>query len=130
MGIRVQPLEVAVPKGDPFEYDLLDRKESADTLTSLIGSLEGPCVMGIDAPWGAGKTTFLEMWAQHMHNEGFPVVEFNAWETDFSQDPFIALATELEKGLGVEPGKDLDKGEFSSDADPTDCEKQQTKRYS
>ena len=78
--------------------------------------------MGIDAPWGAGKTTFLKMWAQHMHNEGFPVVEFNAWETDFSQDPFIALAAELERGLGVEPEKDLDKGEFSSDADPADCE--------
>ena len=29
----------------------------------------------------------------------FPFVEFNAWETDFSGDPFVALSTELIEGL-------------------------------
>ena len=28
-----------------------------------------------------------------------PVVEFNAWDTDFSDDPFVALSTELLDGL-------------------------------
>lgn len=99
MGIRVQPRMVEVPEDEPFRNDLLNLKESAETLTSLIETVEGPCVMGIDAPWGAGKTTFLKMWAQHMRNQEFPVVELDAWETDFAQDPFIALATELEAGL-------------------------------
>ena len=36
---------------------------------------------------------------QHLRNEGFPVAGFNAWETDFSEDPFIALSTELTEGL-------------------------------
>ena len=26
--------------------------------------LEGPCVLAVDAPWGNGKTTFLNMWGQ------------------------------------------------------------------
>ena len=39
------------------------------------------------------------MWAQHLRNQNFPVVEFNAWETDFSEEPFIALSAELTEGL-------------------------------
>ena len=55
--------------------------------------------MAVDAAWGAGKTTFLKMWARHLRNEGFPVVEFNAWETDFAGDPFVALSSEITEGL-------------------------------
>ena len=99
MGIRVRAAEVDVPDDDPFRNDLLGRKESAKVLTQLVDGIEGPCVMAIDAPWGAGKTTFLKMWSQHLRNEGFPVVEFNAWETDHAEDPFVALAAELKEGL-------------------------------
>lgn len=113
MRIRIQPVTVKVPEDEPFKHDLLNRKEPAGILTSLVGSVEGSCVMGIDALWGAGKTTFLKMWAQHMHNEGFPVVEFNAWKTDFSQDPFIALSSELQQSLNAYISEDS-----SGDASP------------
>ena len=101
MKTRLQPAEVAVSKCDPFQNDLLDRKELAETLTQLVDGVEGPCVMAIDAPWGAGKTTFLKMWSQHLRNQGFPVVEFNAWETDHADDPFVALASEITDALSV-----------------------------
>ena len=55
--------------------------------------------MAVDAAWGNGKTTFLRIWTQYLRNHEFPVVEFNAWETDFSGDPFVALSTELTDGL-------------------------------
>ena len=99
MGFRIKPQELDVPKEEPFRNDLLGRKEPAEILTHLVGSSEGPCVMAVDAAWGTGKTTFLRMWARHLRNEGFPVVEFNAWETDFSGDPLIALSTELTESL-------------------------------
>ncbi len=99
MPIRIQPSEFEVSAKDPFEHDLLGRKEPIKALTTTIGSIEGPCVMAVDAGWGMGKTTFLRMWAQHLRNERFPVVEFNAWETDFAQDPFIALTSEIATGL-------------------------------
>lgn len=99
MGIRIQPREVVICEDDPFKYDLLDRKEKAEVLTSLVSNIDGPCTMAIDAAWGAGKTTFLKMWGQHLRNEGFPVVEFNAWETDASGDPFVALTTEITEQL-------------------------------
>ena len=99
MAIRIQPRDIEVPEDDPFRNDLLGRRESVEVLTYLVGSFEGPCVLAVDAAWGNGKTTFLKIWAQHLRNQGFPVVGFNAWETDFSGDPFVALSTELTEGL-------------------------------
>ena len=52
MGIRIQPREIEIPKADPFKYDLLDRKEPISVLTHIIGSIDGPCVLAVDAPWG------------------------------------------------------------------------------
>ena len=93
MKIRVRPLEVEIPSNpkELFKNDLLDRKESIYVLTAVISSIEGPCVVAVDAEWGAGKTTFLKLWAQHLRNEQYPVVEYNAWETDYASHPFAAL---------------------------------------
>ena len=99
MAIRIQPREIEVPENDPFKNDLLGRRESVEVLTHLVGSLEGPCVLAVDAAWGNGKTTFLRIWAQYLRKQEFPIVTFNAWETDFSGDPFVALSTEVTGGL-------------------------------
>lgn len=99
MGIRVQPREIEIPPKDPFQNDLLNRKESVEVLTTLIGAIEGPCVLGIDSAWGNGKTTFLGMLHQHLANEGFPVATFNAWASDYHSDPFVAISTELTDGI-------------------------------
>ena len=80
MRIRIQPRDLEVPEKTPFRHDLLNRRESVEILTQLVGTLDGPCVFAVDAAWGNGKTTFLRMWAQHLRNQEFPVVEFNAWE--------------------------------------------------
>ncbi len=101
MGFRVRPEEVEVPEGNPFANDVLNREEPAAILTQLVDSIDGPCVLAVDAPWGAGKTTFMKMWSQHLRNEGFPVVGFNAWDTDHAEDPFVALVSELTEELSV-----------------------------
>ena len=118
MGIYVQPREIDVPTDDPFRHDLLDRREAADTLTHIVANLDGPSTLALDAPWGAGKTTFLRIWTQHLRNRGFPVVQFNAWETDYSEEPFLTLSTELTQGLHSEqtklPDGSTDKFESAS----------------
>ena len=91
MGIRIQPRDLEVPEEAPFLHDRLDRKTPARVLTQIVASVEGPCVLSIDGPFGAGKSTFLRLWTQHLKNEGFSVVRLNAWETDYSGDPFPAL---------------------------------------
>ena len=99
MGIRIQPQDIEIPIDDPFRNDLLGRKEPVKVLTHLIGGIKGPCVLAVDAAWGAGKSTFLKIWAQYLRNQFFHVVEFNAWETDFTGNPFLALSDELTHGL-------------------------------
>lgn len=112
MGIRIQPLEIEVPENNPFENDLLNRKEQAVVLTHLVGKIEGPCVIAIDSIWGAGKSTFVRLWAQHLRNQKFPVVEFNAWDTDYSKSPFVTLSHELTEGIREYDGDGL-KNEIS-----------------
>ena len=100
MGIRVQPAELEIPGQDPFTNDLLDRREPVEVLTNLLRSIEGPCVLAVDGAWGAGKTTFLNILSRYLRNHNFPVIEFSAWETDFADDPFLALSQELNDELG------------------------------
>ena len=95
MGIRVQPRQLEIPDDDPFKNDLLGRKESAEVLTNLLGNMEGPCVLAVDAAWGTGKTTFIRMWTKYLRNSGFRIVELNAWETDFTGNPFLAISSEI-----------------------------------
>ena len=109
--MRIQPHELDIPEANPFKHDLLNRQELAEILTHTLQSIEGPSVLAVDAPWGAGKTTFLKMWAQYLHNRGTPTVEFNAWETDFADNVLVALLTELtdqlDKTIQLHPNRDL-----------------------
>ena len=107
MTVRILPEDIDIPEATPFQHDLFDRKQHVEILTSVIHNISGPCTISIDGAWGEGKTTFLRLCRQHMQNEGFPVVSFNAWETDYSGDPFIALSEELSSGLAVYTTRNL-----------------------
>ncbi len=98
--VRYKPKTVEVSETEPFKDDLLARKDSAEILTEFVGSLSEPFVLAVDSPWGTGKTTFLRMWRQHLSNEGFPCLYFNAWENDFSDSPMVSLIGEI--GAGIE----------------------------
>ena len=104
----VQPRRLPVSAEDPYEHDQLNRRETGEILTRLVSNIEGPCVIALDAGWGAGKTTFLRMWTESVRNE-FPVVMFNAWETDFSGNPFLSLSEELLETLQSMGSEDVDK---------------------
>lgn len=93
----LRPREIEVPAGDPFAKDVLERRPSAELLTQLVKRTETPLVLGIDSAWGTGKTTFVRIWKQHLENEGFKTLYFNAWETDYVAEPLIALVGELEE---------------------------------
>src|SRR5262249_30589215 len=87
--------EVDVPADQPFANDKLHRAESGRVLGYFLASVSTPYVLGIDAEWGQGKTTFLRMWARQLQNDGFPVHYFNAWEADYESDPLISLMAEV-----------------------------------
>ncbi len=97
--VRIQPPDLCIPEDDPFGSDRLGRQESVKVLTHIVSQIEGPCVLALDAPWGYGKTTFLKMWEFWLRKQDFKVVAFNAWETDFTHHPFLALSSEVTKEL-------------------------------
>lgn len=86
-----------IPSDAPFENDKLNREPTADFLTDLLSSAEEPYVMSLNAPWGTGKTTFVEMWARKLKNQGYTSLYFNAWENDFADDPLIAFIDAIDE---------------------------------
>lgn len=84
---------------NPFQFDLLGRKEEIENLTSLAINVNSPAVIAIDSRWGTGKTTFIKMWEQYLISESISVLYFNAWETDFSDDPLVSFLGEMNEGL-------------------------------
>lgn len=52
-------------------------------------------VLAIDGAWGSGKTTFLRFWTGELRKASFPVVFFDAFQNNYADDAFIALAGEV-----------------------------------
>ncbi|MBH3411456.1 KAP family P-loop NTPase fold protein [Pseudomonas putida] len=83
---------------DAWVGDYMDRKPSADFLTSYILNNPHVKVLNVNSPWGTGKSFFLERWSE-MLSEKHVCVRFNAWETDYSAEPLVALIACIEEQL-------------------------------
>lgn len=97
MKLKLTPIKIE--PSDPFKYDLLGRKEEILNLSLLVSNVNSPAVIAIDSRWGTGKTTFIRMWEQYLKEDIFPCLYFNAWETDFSDDPLVSFLGEMNEGL-------------------------------
>ncbi len=78
--------------------DVLQRKKYADFLTQYLIAKKDPFVININAPWGSGKTFFIEHWCEDLKKE-YPCVLFNAWENDFSNDPLLSVISHIKESL-------------------------------
>ncbi len=95
MKIRHNDLEIN--KAEPFLNCKLGREEYAFVLTEIVKNFNDGFVLAIDNKWGTGKTTFVKMWKQHLDNNDFKTLYFNAWENDFEQDILVTLISELKE---------------------------------
>ncbi len=68
-------------------------------LTRIIKTINQPFVIGLDSPCGTGKSFFIKNWQRQLQLEGFQVVYFNAWETDYSDDVLIAFISSIKNQL-------------------------------
>lgn len=95
--MRIYPDTLAIGDQDGFlpENDLFKREPLGKGLTNLVSQVEQPLVIAVDGAWGSGKTTFLKTWASELRKQKFPVVFFDAFENDYIDDAFAALAREL-----------------------------------
>jgi len=97
--MRVKEFEILDPS-DPFKECLLNRKSFGHILTGLISGMEEGGVVSLNNEWGTGKSAFLKMWKQHLTNEGYITLEFNAWENDYEDNPLVPLISEIKDSIG------------------------------
>lgn len=95
MRIYPKPLEIGDEEGFSTGKDLFGKSDLASGMTNLVATVEDPLVIAFDGQWGSGKTTFLKMWAGELRKAGHPVIFFDAFENDYVEDAFAALAREI-----------------------------------
>lgn len=81
-----------------FSNDKLNRKFLAENLKRILLNTDYN-VFSINAPWGGGKSYFIENLAQMIDDEAI-CISYNAWESDFYNNPLVPLVTELMSKLG------------------------------
>ena len=77
----------------PFNNDQLGRKNIAENLKKVLLNTELN-VFSITAPWGCGKTYFIENLIKTLEEDSINIL-YNAWESDFYDSPLIPLLVEL-----------------------------------
>ncbi|MDN3476881.1 P-loop NTPase fold protein [Pseudoalteromonas sp. APC 3355] len=100
------------PLEEYFPADKLDRARYATFLSRLLAQ-EGfdksrpddeqkkNYVLNLNAEWGAGKTYFLKRWSRELIVD-FPVVYIDAWQQDYSDDPFLTVIAGIIKQLKLQ----------------------------
>ena len=86
------------------DFDKLNLKAFGENLFEIMekgtSSLltEGAYTISLNADFGNGKTTFLKMFENFVKkekSENYNVLFINAWESDFSKEPVIAILSEF-----------------------------------
>lgn len=86
---------------DFWAGDLMGRKPSADFLTTYLLANGHIKVLNVNSPWGSGKSFFLERWSKVLA-ENHVCVNFNAWDSDYTTEPLVALISCIEQQV-VDP---------------------------
>lgn len=82
---------IEIEATEPFANDVLNRRPYVLQLATIIGQIEPPFVIVIDAPWGTGKTTTVRLLEAHLRNQNYATAYLNAWEIDYVSDPLVPL---------------------------------------
>lgn len=84
--------------------DLLNRNSIGDFLYKLVLKKQttttyGALCFALDGDWGTGKTFFVDRWSEDVSSWGHPVIRFDAWANDLSEDPLIGFMAQVKKNL-------------------------------
>ena len=85
---------------EAFGDDKLGRKDIAQNLAKVILNTENTYVFSVNAPWGMGKSYFVNNLIKLLENDAV-CIKYNAWEHDFYENPLAPIV--LESGLFKEP---------------------------
>lgn len=99
INIRISELEI--DDNWPCSNDLLERHKEIENLTPVLLNAQAPLVFSIDAPWGGGKTSFIQLWEHYLKKTKHEFIYLNAWQTDFSDDPLLPMLSAIDDWLSA-----------------------------
>lgn len=85
------------------EEDLLKRVPLAERIAALIKGHQGSesYVIGVEAPWGAGKTSFINLVREQLDGDVVSIIDFDPWfftsQDELIRDFFSELTKIIEK---------------------------------
>lgn len=104
--MRLKHIGPIIEPGQPFIHCSTGREEAGKALTSIVNSIDLGGTIAITGEWGSGKTTFLKMWKQSLEDQHYPTVLLNAWETEWAEDPLIAVVACIRRSCKQEDSKE------------------------
>ena len=72
----------------------IKRSEVLDIFIPFLKNLSHSFVIALNSPWGTGKTTFVNQCISELGSD-YPAIYYNAWKSDYSDDPFIDFCAEV-----------------------------------
>ena len=98
--MRIVPSEFTATPNAPYHRDRLNRSPQVKALCSVMQRVDGHAVVSIDGPWGSGKTAFVKMCSAELRSRSVPVVEFNAWQQSYTNNPLVDVVSAIAAELG------------------------------
>ena len=95
-----------------FDNCGVGRKEYGQFLATFLAGENDGFVLNLNGKWGTGKTHFLRRLYSHFHEQGHPVIYIDSWESDFTDNSLLVVASELINQLELQlpvSRSDLDK---------------------
>ena len=93
-----------VKDNEPFKNDLLDRAKIAQLWQDTLLKSGKHFVMAVDASWGMGKSYFARNWECKLLHDDYKVCYIDAFEYDFTDDPFMTISSSIIETLKVNDG--------------------------
>jgi len=117
MKLTVPKVEISEDEGFSSKIDIFSRKDFGERLANLVEQSHGNLVIALDAKWGEGKSTFIQMWRgyiEHKRENKIKSIYFDAFANDYQKDPFLALEAEIYELIKDKPNEK--KEEFKKKA--------------
>ncbi|OYT88798.1 MAG: hypothetical protein CFE43_20585, partial [Burkholderiales bacterium PBB3] len=92
------------PSFQAWDGDVMSRHDSAEFLYRLVmrkfeQPRSGAVSFALDGDWGTGKSFFVKHMSDALERWDHPVIRFDAWKNDLSEDPLIGFMAELNSSL-------------------------------
>lgn len=107
---------LVVEDSDGFKNDILQRQQFGDALSKIVERSTDELVISLDGKWGEGKTTFIKMWQGLLKENGIPSIYIDAFQNDYTEDAFIAIASEITSYVDQHSAEDQKSSDFKDKA--------------